>query len=408
MIRIVSWLLVIALLLTQAVMWKYTGALTHPQIYKYIVILICGVGLLCLGSFSKENIVAALVIAVYFAVFLIFNHVSADRLVLVVMAPSIAMFVLFREMESRGYLHCLFDAYADLLFVIALVSVIFWLTGSILGITPGRTLLHYEWADHSFNTYSYFGIYFENPVQATQISGHELVRNTGICTEAPGYCDILFYALALEVFYYKKRNVRKWTLIIALLTTLSTKAFGVLLILFLYYFLKKIHTETRYGVKAFFMAFIPVALIVAVAAGIVLMAGKSDTGSFRIRMDDFRSGLLAWRNNILFGAGNTDGSITRYFRVHRPNNGLSMGITTILGKGGLYLLMYYLLPHILFVRKAAREGKSMIDSIAIILLLAFEIFISNNGENILYLAVIAILYTLALSSGEEERNENEQ
>lgn len=405
MVRIVSWLLVIALILTQAVMWKYTGALTHPQIYKYIVILICGVGILCLGSFSKDNIIAAFIIAAYFAVFLIFNHVSADRLILVVMAPSIAMFVLFREMESRGYLHCLFDAYTDLLFIIALVSVIFWLTGSVLGIMPGRVLLHYEWADHSFNTYSYFGIYFENPVQATHLLGHELVRNTGICTEAPGYCDILFYALTLEVFYYKKRNVRKWTLIIALLTTMSTKAFGVLLILFIYYFLKKIYVETRYGVKAFFMAFIPVALIVVVAAGIVLMAGKSDTGSFRIRMDDFRSGLLAWRRNILFGAGYTDSVITRYFRVHRPNNGLSMGITVILGKGGLYLFMYYLLPHILFLRRAVRSGKSLAEPVFIILLLAFEIFISNNGENILYLAVIAVLYTLSLNYEEGITNE---
>ena len=85
-------------------------------------------------------------------------------------------------------------------------------------------------------------------------------------------------------------------------------------------------------------------MIVLVLRLLLTEKATNNFSSFSVRLDDFKVGLLAWKQNILFGIGIQNYKyLSQLMESWRSANvGFSNSLTDILSGGGLYLSILYL------------------------------------------------------------------
>ncbi len=318
-----------------------------------------------------------------------------------VMVQTMVLFA-FGHQLSRGGRLCYFtEAYVNIMAFFAFVSLVCYLFGTQLKLLPGRTPMHYFWAEHQRDTYSYFFLYFENPIQRNRLFGITLMRNTGIFPEAPGYAAFLSYAIALELVSRARENRKSkkklYLLMLTLLTTFSAKGLLVmLLVCVLWYWME---TKRILSLRSLILC---LGTVAAVIAGVYVLKDKSTTSSYGTRMDDLISELKTWGDHVLFGVGydNTD-AIREYQTVERANEGLSMGVPLILALGGVYLLGFYALSALNYLRQKGKEHRFR-EGFLLTAVLALDLVISNVGFKMPYLMlmVFGLCYRAAPPAGE--------
>lgn len=278
----------------------------------------------------------------------------------------------------------------------ATLSLLFWLFGSILDIIPGRTSKSYVWAGLTLKTYSYYGLYFENPIQSEQVLfGMNFLRNTGVYTEAPGYAGVLLYAIVLEFVKGKERRnkARLIILLCTLVSTFSTKGILVLIIVIMIDYITSKESTSR--IRWILKNVLSVILIIAgfIACNFII-EDKSTTGSYMVRLDDVHASIKAWASSPIFGVGyNNLDEISRYFKVSRMTGsvGLSMGITALLAEGGLWHIVFDYGAFATAIKcKALKKYK---HEIFIFSLMVFvNLLISNSGFSTLMIITLAFGY----------------
>lgn len=255
----------------------------------------------------------------------------------------IVVICLFCFDVSEKHKKLLFDRIEQIMTVIAGVSLVFWLFGSLLGILrpTGYTYITWSLDGSAVPVNTYFGIYYETQEQT--IGSLRLMRNTAVFTEAPMSSFMFSFALMIELFKRKNASKRKVMLLIAaIVTTFSTTGYVVLIAaLFLHYL---ISSKARSNLEAALrFTVIPVLLIAAVFALKYWFENKLDTVSGSVRVDDFVAGYRAWLDHPLMGNGyNNYSSYTQYMSWFRMNNtGFSNSLMQIMAYGGLYLIFPY-------------------------------------------------------------------
>ena len=299
---------------------------------------ICGGIVTWSGTTTKKQLLSVLlaeIIFLMYAVLYIFlqpvNN-SEGYLKLIMIVLSLGAFQLIRGHGAKT-LSVLFK-YENLILLIAMISLFFWLFGSMLKLIHNTGFVYSSWTGTGANKLvpNYYNLYFE-----TQYYGF-FTRNTAIFTEAPMSSFHFSVALLIEFFLKKTNRKRAIILIIAILSTVSTTGYIAMSgALFAKYALGK----TRLGRSI--RVFIILITLVAVSCEIIyLFQLKMGTGSGSQRYDDFVAGYKAWQNNPFVGNGYGSRVHQKYMNSSRIDRGFSNSPMLILTYGGLYWFIPYL------------------------------------------------------------------
>lgn len=307
-------------------------------------------------------------------------------------AVLIIYFVICKDNE-----HSLLMAYKNIMIFIACESLFFWLFGSVLGIIEHTGYLYSTWAanENSIKVCnSYYGIYFET--QMTDSFGNAgLIRNTAIFTEGP--MASLNFCIALMVEYLlQQRPYMPFVviLVLAILSTVSTTGYLVLLSLVLFKLIMcPVNTPILKFVK---FVGLPIATIVIAGAGIYVLADKQDTMSLLLRVDDFIVGYNTWIEHPIFGwgAGNTY-PLQQHMDFWRgEQTGFSNSIFWVLVQGGIYLAAPYIISstYILFYLNKMKEYKALWFMIVYLIMLSFTIAPYLNITFVVFISFIMYVH----------------
>lgn len=243
----------------------------------------------------------------------------------------------------------------NIIIFLAIMSLFFW----FLGIMKVPTNMSYtiQWGGTRLAP-GYYGLHFF-PQGTVSFLGTSILRNTGIFSEAPMYAYILIIGLAMKKFILKNDNKCIDILfIVTIITTTSTTALVMLMLIYLLSYLLNIQNDSSKKHFLKYVLLILLVLIICIIINFLFMSKKEDmSGSYNLRINDVIASFKAWQQHPWIGNGmNNNLAIQQYMSLYRSLEGLtnnSTGILMILAYGGIYLLLFYLVPVLLsFNRKS--------------------------------------------------------
>lgn len=295
----------------------------------------------------KEMVIISLIFTLYMGIYAIF---SINKNLIFWLTSVVVLFIWQLELiQDKEKIPQILLCYKNLIFIIALISLFFWFFGSILKIIRPSGIVLSSWGAIGNNLNivpSFHNLYFETQNFRTGIEIlNGVQRNTAIFTEAP--MAALNFSIALLIEFldkHKSKNSKfiKLILIMAILSTFSTTGYMLLVLLFFGVWVDGNRTDT----KKLKLIFIPILFVLIVLVLRLLLTEKATNNfsSFSVRLDDFKVGLLAWKQNILLGIGIQNYKyLSQLMESWRSVNvGFSNSLTDILSGGGLYLSILYL------------------------------------------------------------------
>lgn len=296
----------------------------------------------------------------------------------IIYVPIMVIYFISNKLDTS-----IFKAISDLIIIISIIALFFWLFGSTLKMISPTGSMYTTWG--RVNRSSYLGIYFEIPVSALGIG---LYRNVAIFGEAPAYCFFLCACWLYEEFMNEKSNMyRKGILLLSICTTISTTGF---LIIFYGLFIKlaeymKTH---RKFMKLKWLCLITVAIIILLLF-YRLMMGEGKTMSLGIRQNDYINGIKAWMTSPLYGLG---------YQVDTQiyNTGFSNSISLVLLNGGIIWALVYFTPLVSIVYWGYKN-KELIVYWGIGICILFSI--SIVGYTYYILTILAFGYSMVMTKG---------
>lgn len=290
--------------------------------------------------------------------------------------------------EQRESASCLLNRFSNIVLFIAIISLFFWLFGSILEYVESTAVIPISWGGERFIP-TYYGIYFETQEATASADIGQLVRNTGIFNEAPMYNMILCTSLAYEVFLRGKTSLFKIvTIVIAILTTVSTTGYIFLLLVLSvkgYGFL-----SSKYGLQMVLL--FPVILFLGIAVLSSILDNKRETGegSYNSRSKDIVKCVEVGIENPITGVGiffksEENSSDSRSF-------GYSNSLFGTFAHGGFYFLLLYLMP--LFTIPIFVFLKNR-DSQFLLMFLSFFFLFSFTASQYKVLTLFMLSYSLS-------------
>lgn len=335
----------------------------------------------------QRLILLLLLLLFYELVFILFNSDAIFRFI-IKFVVTLFLLIFYYSCNTSNKI---FNKISNIIYCISIISLFFFIFSSIMHIIPSNTSVFLEWGEGKY-VLGYYGLYYET--QNINLNGINLIRNTGIFTEAPMYAFQLCIALAIEV--YLEVDISKKKVIIYLITLFSTFstmgiviAIGILLIKFI--FLKSQNSIYLFSKTIVF----PVILYVSISIIMFFIMDKIESssnsfGSFSVRMDDFLAGYKAWKENIVFGHGFERHDLTKmYMNLYLRKNdvGGSSGLMMVLPQGGLWLVLLYIIPFLIGIFYGIYKNKQVIFFTTIIFILfAF----TNVPYTLLMLSLIAL------------------
>lgn len=317
---------------------------------KSLVILLMGVcvavGILCKSkiyySFFYQGIVSVAFIFVFMVLFYVFHQEKNTMLLKIILEMiTVALYVFMVEKSMKETM----KKFTNLMVIIALVSLIFWLLGSQLHLISPYCKWELDWGDSigMENGYinCYYGVYFET--QTINFFGTWIIRNSAIFAEAP-MCSIMFsLAFISELFLNDKPKKKQlFILLIATVTTVSTTGILICIAGIFLKYLRNYGLKKSYTVWKVLLQYLiaPIVFIILVFVAYYMVTLKMDTYSGVSRLADLINGVHAWSNKPILGYGvGSEPLIEQY-----GNYGFSNSIIPLLTQGGLYLTTIYSIP----------------------------------------------------------------
>ena len=396
------WLYIFALLIILNANSLYIKDYSAGKIPDYAILVfsyICmAVSVINQRMISKKIVMTALKLCVCVGIFFLILYavnpynINVNTQWLLRVSVLILYFVICKDNE-----HSLLMVYKNIMIFIACESLFFWLFGSILDIIEHTGYLYSTWAanENSIKVCnSYYGIYFET--QMTDSFGNAgLIRNTAIFTEGP--MASLNFCIALMAEYLLKRKPYMpfvVVLVLAILSTVSTTGYLVLLSLVLFkVIMYPVNTPILKFVK---FVGLPIATVVITGVGIYVLADKQDTMSLLLRVDDFIVGYNTWIEHPIYGwgAGNTY-PLQQHMDFWRGDQtGFSNSIFWVLVQGGIYLAAPYIVSsiYILSYLQKMKEYKALWFMIVYLIMLSFTIAPYLNITFVVFISFIMYVH----------------
>ena len=321
------------------------------------------------------NFLIAVCVFLYILIYA-FQPVNISDYAYVLKLDVIIIFtLLYYALYCNGKLPRVMQFYVDIVTIIGIISLLFWILGSNLHlINPNKYILS-TWS--SFNNWaqlvpSYFNIYFE----PQQING--LIRNSAIFPEAP--MASLHFTVALSIEWLLRRNdkfhiAKLVILIICIISTFSSTGYIAVILLLCY--------KILFSENAFISRIKPVIIVVVIVGIIVIqniLSQKLVTESGSIRIDDYVAAYNAWKDNPIMGLGIASSKIQNYMSLWRGYNlGFSNTIMDILAHGGIYVSLIYVLALIYGIKESFKHKNwNMLMFIIIVIYLLFTTLFTNT------------------------------
>jgi len=329
----------------------------------------------------------------FLIIFFLYNFATnsdhfSDTLLMVFVVLLMAIYL-----SDKDTLFVIFEKGSKILCFLAIMSLFFWLFGSVLHIfSPNQSLIVYN-SDVANVRQSYFYLHYE--VQKEELLNNAIYRNTGIFYEGPKYVLLLSIFLMYELYVSKKSNYKRAVIFtITAITTFSmTGIYAILLIWILYIFTKSSAKTIRgFVVRIIFLLAFFVFGYRIFSSLEDMFSIKATTSSYSTRMDNYTAGFLAWLENPIMGVGYLNmTTIQEHYSSFRLNDiGYSNSIFRVLAQGGVYLFLMYLIP----VIKAIKQGimnKNWFIIAFVIVFLFFFITTSFPYNYVMYL-VLCLMY----------------
>lgn len=376
-------------------------------------------GLVCLHLlvmptvFRKEQLkrfaILAICWAAYIGIYALVSGGEVFRLFAKFYALLMVLCAYFYGHQVRGTSRQLFKHYIDIIFVIALISVFMWVTGSVLEYFQPTRVFRINWGAER-KAWSFYGIYFHWQNDFF-IHGRRLVRNIGIFTEAPMYSLHLSTALMFDLMINDRHSKFRWFRIFwlcgTILTTFSITGYLFMMMIIVFDLYATLITRVRSDNEAVSSKakkqLIAVTALGAVlgVVGFSLVADKLASRSGGSRTEDYVTGFKGWRDHVFFGSGfgNIESRLqyASWSRRHRSSTGYTNSIMAILNEGGIWFFMSYYLSFVYSIVGAIIKKDWRI---AFSILLIIFLFITTTMEHTAYMiSYIAFVLAHALNSG---------
>lgn len=255
------------------------------------------------------------------------------------------------------------DKFIIIMIVIAIISLFFWIFGTMLHILIPSENVSFYW-DVVMHARSYLGIYFEPLWQSTKLFGLNSIRNCAIFAEPPMYGFLLCMAYSFYRMKLKQKNWIRLIFIITILTTMGTTAIIYLLVFEIIAFGLNRNSSSLIQLIKFF-----VFIFVCIIAGFViygLVSNKMASGSGSVRSDHLKVSLELFKTTFPFGCG--IGNFTEFDRLVFYKQGLSIGLPSLFAQGGLGSVIVFLFPliYLIITSIKTRQWKLIAFTIAFI------------------------------------------
>lgn len=331
-------------------------------------------------QYDKSKLSTSLVYLFFYALFItifaLLNDVSGQikgfLINFVIILPSL-FFYYFIDKDSKKAILSVLSKISNIMVILSVISLVLFLIGPILKIVKTTGTISVSWADKQLP--SYFGLQFVT--QHTNFFGTKLLRNTGIFVEAPMYSLNLTIALAIQLFIIedKKSLLKKFILLITILTTISTTGIIITIVMILIkgiMLIKEKFFDKNINIaKTVTYLISPILIIISLVVIIKVVNDKKQSESWLIRLDDYKACFEAWKDNILFGNGyGNEESIEKYMSAFREE-GLSNSIMVLLAQCGIYLFILYFIPIYRMIVYGIKIKNIKISIFVMILLILF-------------------------------------
>lgn len=298
------------------------------------------------------------------------------------------MFLVFCVYDRKN-IENLFKAYVNTMFLIAIISLIFFFFGSLTNILSTNVIEIIDWGGKQvIGGYSY--LHFNT--QTTIMFNKVILRNTSIFVEGPMFALHLMFAMSLSLFF-KRKILNKYAVIfgITILSTLSITGF-------LFYLFSLFYKYTFFNKSRIKVIILPIIFLFFLGIGTTFLNDKQSTNSYSIRSDDYSAGFKAFKDYPIFGSGflNNNEAIKHMSSYRLYNTGLSNSFIIVLVHGGIYLTLFYLIPIFLNLKKLIFSKNKNLFLIEIILLQLYLLFTSAYQYTSLMMLFLAFDYYLLI------------
>ena len=286
--------------------------------------------------------IPALLLLVYYKISVSISPEAMDfRRAFFMFFPLI--YIIFILDKNGGKTYRLLYALSDIVFFLALSSLIAWAYIQFFGGESRFDTISIAWGTgKDMINVSNLGFFWQK--DWTFVKDGSLYRNIGIFREAPNYVMILCSSLATELFLKKPSPIiRTAVLSLTVLSTIGTM--GVLILLGVWGL--KILTCIKKNRKAYIFLGISAVILILITVLFLIRKRNMDPGSYNAHLSDYIACFKAWRDYPVFGCGwNREDRIGEYFDPPRLKYGIASTAALILAEGGLVLTLFFLLPFI--------------------------------------------------------------
>ncbi|QGY96787.1 hypothetical protein E6A54_05670 [Lactobacillus johnsonii] len=313
----------------------------------------------------------------YLLVYVLVQQKTSTDLITIKM---ILTFLLFFSLAYLAYkndsLPLLLTAYVNLITIVAVVSLLFWILGSNLHLIQPNGVYLSKWAQPTFQSVSsYYGLYFE-----TQGMG-AMWRNSAIFAEAPIASLNFSLALTIESLLIKKGKFYKFRILILALAVISTLSSTGYICLILLILCKMLTGNDRNKYVFIFKKIItPIILIIGVILINHFFSQKMMSSSGVSRGQDYVNAFKAWSRHPILGVGlNMANSLPAEDRLFVGKFGYSNSFGKILGETGLYITILYIISIIrsIYIGIKSKESDRVYFTVVLVYLFITTIFVNT-------------------------------
>lgn len=386
LITVLEYLLMFCVLFYTATWCLFTFANCNTSVMMALPILVTLIFLRA-GVVKAAHWQRIVVLGIFLVVHLLVVQFNGVRYLAYYVLPLLLL-VLYLGLKEReeGCLDLLYKL-ADIVTVLTVLSLFFYLFGTLLDWLPGESTATYSWGGTVRTCPTYYHLFYE--AQKIDFFGMTLVRNCGVFPEAPGFAIFLVFATAAEVLLRDKPRLWRCGLyVVAAATTYSAKAIVLVVAVFALKYM--IAPSKGWITRRLKVLLVPMAVLVVLVVAGVLLWDKMQSVSGFMRLDDVLACFKTWLTAPFFGTGYwNDESVIPFFAYpDRYNNGLSMGLMVVLAQGGLYLLTLYVVPTVRMLCRT--RGQKRWNMAAFSLMVFGLLFTSNIAYNFLMLLFMAV------------------
>ena len=343
---------------------------------------------------SKIQKQYVLFIIMYYIFMLPFLLISAREYMInfiIIFLILLPLFFIIFCLYKVSNIHDLAKIYVDTIFVLSIISIFFYISGSLLKLIPTNIHVVIDWGGVR-EVSGYFYLHFNS--QTTVIMNETILRNTGIFVEGPMFALHLMFAMVLSLKRHRK-ILDKYSIVfgITIFSTLSIT--GILYYLFILLYKYIVFYKAKIKV-----ILLPVIFISILISSMILFTDKQSTNSYNIRNDDYSVGFHVFNEYPIFGSGFLNYDIVKkYMSAFRMyNTGLSSSFIIILTQGGIYLTLFYLIPMVINYIKLYSNRKTNIVLFQLMSLQLYLMFSSTYQYSSLMMILLAFDYYILISN----------